>query len=341
MLRTQNVVRISLLRHSSGGGFFPERTMSAAASPPVKRPKLNPRDEARVRDLSQRVITALAQGDRRPHMKRSERDRRGMAEENRLREVVENPDSYLPPPPITNTPELSVPSYGMEFTDNSSLPGIPKYVYSDAMMDIQPGYLLECQKSGRSTIGVVLGFEQRYRSLHILCISANGGVFSCRNTDVSFSYPSFVSSDVISRAGLGEIPTSYVETAARIQIVKRIRQIERAVQIAMLRIVKRGSALYGMFKDPDPHKWGIMTLVDALRATFGRKADLQLHHALAMKEYLLAQSTPFIIQTFDMLRSRTYFVRPLAALENLQQVAEWIRNNDESIERFVRMASLS
>ena len=190
--------------------------------------------------------------------------------------------------------------------------------------------------------GVVLGFQQIERSLTAVILDPTGKIITTRLTDISFAYPSFVPIGLAAQAGLENIPETERRIAARVAILKKMRNLLAAASRASVDITQRGDLLYGAFASKEPNEWGRMTLDDALRFTFGAGKPLRIHHAIAMKTYLLENPAQFLVDAAvpSLLQSRTYFLRPKSSLQNLRTVSGWIDKRDKRVDLFVEKANM-
>src|SRR5258708_23449276 len=96
--------------------------------------------------------------------------------------------------------------------------------------------------------GVVIGFEQRRRELNVILLGADGLVHILRTSDLTFAYAGFVDDDVVTRTGLGYSPENEIQAAARIRIVKELREIESAVKQASATGLRKSTSLYSKFQ---------------------------------------------------------------------------------------------
>src|SRR5258708_2778236 len=186
--------------------------------------------------------------------------------------------------------------------------------------------------------GVVIGFEQRRRELNVILLGADGLVHILRTSDLTFAYAGFVDDDVVTRTGLGDSPENEIQAAARIRIVKGLREIESAVEHASATVLRKSAFLYAKVSRPNEEKWGIMTIEADIELVIGPTTEIRVMQVMALRGHILKSPNQFLIDAVDMLNSRSYYVRPLADVQNFEQVQEWIRKNDRSIRSFVEKA---
>ena len=147
---------------------------------------------------------------------------------------------------------------------------------------------------------------------------------------------------VAAQAGLENIPETEQQIAARVAILRKLRKLLAAASRASVDIMQRGDLLYGAFASRESSElWGRMTLDDALRFIFGAGKPLRMHHAIAMKTYLLENPEQFVVDAAvpSLLQSRTYFLRPKSSLQNLRIVSGWIDKRDTRIDSFIEKAN--
>jgi exoribonuclease-2 len=190
--------------------------------------------------------------------------------------------------------------------------------------------------------GVVLGFQQIERTLTAVVLDSTGKIITTRLTDISLAYSPFVPIGVAAQAGLQNIPETEQQIPARVAILKKLRKLLAAASRASVDVMQRGDLLYGAFASRESHEhWGRMTLDDALRFIFGAGKPLRMHHAIAMKTYLLENPEQFVVDAAvpSLLQSRTYFLRPKSSLQNLRTVSGWIDKRDTRIDSFIEKAN--
>ncbi|KAF8339762.1 uncharacterized protein EI90DRAFT_2990376 [Cantharellus anzutake] len=218
------------------------------------------------------------------------------------------------------------------------LENVPLYLPNQPVSDVRAGYLAEAHRNNGGYYGVVVGFEQRRRELNVVLLGADGLLHVLRTTDLTFAYARFIDQDLVSQTGLEDTPENEMQAAARIRIVKRVREIESAIEHASGTVLKRSASLYAKFRSTNKEKWGSMSIEDALTHVFGPRISIRVHHVLALRDHLLMNPIHFLIDTVDTLNSKSYYLRPYADVQNFEQVQEWIRNDNPNIRSFVEKA---
>src|SRR4051812_13122862 len=118
-------------------------------------------------------------------------------------------------------------------------------------------------------IAVILGMEYSDRKLQILSLTASGIAWLHLPADVMFYIPSIVTKDLVSRAGLDTVASDGTSVMARVELLKRLRDIEKKTDSAFAKISRTNLAsFYDQVSSPNPEQWSTITVSKAANIIF-------------------------------------------------------------------------
>ncbi|KAF9007565.1 hypothetical protein BDQ17DRAFT_1350897 [Cyathus striatus] len=150
---------------------------------------------------------------------------------------------------------------------------------------------------------------------------STGEIFKGLRSDVVFAIPSIASATLATRCGDDESSPSVIEINARVEVLRRIREIIRQVEERYRHVSKKGVGLYDRLRSDDPHEWSSVTLSEVARL-IDPKPDLLTIFAT---HQMLAQKSKYFKFHRDYLVCQEFLVRPLAEVEIFDKVAQWNR----------------
>lgn len=152
--------------------------------------------------------------------------------------------------------------------------------------------------------------------------------------DVMFSIPSFTPADLASRCGIQEISTSRVELQARIELLKRLRELDRAVEDAYNLVCQRAGDVYAAVRSPHPDQWASTTVSEVARLSAAKPDTITL---LATHKYLMSSPVHFLAHN-DYQNTHSFDVRPQSEVEIMETLQSWIRLPEGPVDSFALKA---
>ncbi|KAF9267920.1 RNB-domain-containing protein [Marasmius fiardii PR-910] len=198
----------------------------------------------------------------------------------------------------------------------------------------EPGTFVELRKSSATVIGVILGSQYSARSHEYVTLTSTGIVWEHTKDNVMFEVPNLVESDLISRCGMESAPANDSQHHARVEVLKRLRQLEIAVHEASHGITMLPSALYDIVKSPDPTKSAVIGAAEVTRLLFKKPAMVKVY---AVHKFLMTNSLYFVA-AYDYPVSKTFSVRPQEVVDRIRTIDAWVKLPDGPIHRFAEKA---
>ncbi|KAG6887457.1 hypothetical protein C0992_012199 [Termitomyces sp. T32_za158] len=195
---------------------------------------------------------------------------------------------------------------------------------------LPPGTFIETRRSEITAHGVVIGDAVLARRRKMISLMNTGEVWFPGPQDVLFAFPNFVPMNVIERCGLDRSPTSQVQINARIEILRRLRNMERKTDIVSNVISIKATNIYHKVKSRDPGSWSTTTLREAARFVAYKPKDMTL---FGLHKYLISNALYFVAdQNYEA--SRIIHVRPQDHVNNIKKITEWTRIPGGPIQSF-------
>ncbi|KAJ7455213.1 hypothetical protein B0H11DRAFT_1926104 [Mycena galericulata] len=197
-----------------------------------------------------------------------------------------------------------------------------------------PGTFVEVRRNELSTHGVVLGELYKDLRWHVVTLVSSGEVWDPLRDDVMFSVPALAPPDLAQRCSTVEIAVDAGQLNARIQVLQRIRQVERALEAAMTELMSRPTDIYSLVKSRDPDKWASTTVAEVARYFFKRPNLISL---FAAHKYLM-ERPQYFVANHSYRRTQSFDVRPASHVENMKTVRKWSHQEDGPLQAFARRA---
>ncbi|KII85182.1 hypothetical protein PLICRDRAFT_31956 [Plicaturopsis crispa FD-325 SS-3] len=203
-------------------------------------------------------------------------------------------------------------------------------------LSIEPGALVEIRRNETTTQGIVVGEEFAFQRWHVRTLTERGELWSHLRGDIMFAIPSFVSPDIVSRCGFEEIPQDATETAARVELVKRMNDFRKKLYAERCTVgIRAPSTLYQQLRHPDPQKWSKVT-VKEVADIINPGANHSIISIFAVHKLLMDASEQFVADTTKYRASQTFYVRPEADLKAIQAVAAMSREKSSYLKVFAQ-----
>ena len=152
---------------------------------------------------------------------------------------------------------------------------------------------------------------------------STGEVWVPNGSDITFAIPYIVPHALTIRCGSDLVPTSEGQQNARVELLKRIRLVERALEDKYHVVCASAHNLYEKLWNRDKDKWAITTVWEVACALHlkGEIANFAVH------KYLMNNPVHYIAET-DCITSKKFRVVPWAHFKDLERVEEWMRHKE-------------
>lgn len=155
--------------------------------------------------------------------------------------------------------------------------------------------------------------------------------------DVFFAIPNFAPLDLVERCGPDSMTKSQSEITARVQLVRRLRDFEKAVESTFNAVGRTITTLHGMVRSPDRDAWSQVTTVEATRLLDGRP-NAPIVTTFAVHKHLMHRSTEFVSHPSAHRSLHVFEVTPLSYLENMTAVRTLVRQGAGALASFASTA---
>lgn len=189
-----------------------------------------------------------------------------------------------------------------------------------------------------SAHGVVLYEHYAGRRWFVTSLSSSGEICAHVKTDIVFTYPGLADKNLTSRCGVDEITQRQTEIMARVEVLKRIRDLERRVENYYNTIGKTIHTLYPKVKSPDPDKWSRMSLFEAARLLLPIENPSPIA-LFAVHKQLLDLNKEFVVDG-SYQTTRSFSVRPQSHLDRIHAITEMSRLRNGPLDAFARRAQI-
>jgi exoribonuclease II len=135
-----------------------------------------------------------------------------------------------------------------------------------------------------------------------------------------FTIPFLVHRDAAIRCGMDQIATKKSEVLARVEVLKRIRDLERSVEHAYNVIGSINLSLYAHVKSPNPNEWSEITVTQAVPLLCPRADPASPTTILAVHKYLMMQPKYYVADPTNYAASQTFAVRPQSHIDEIEAI---------------------
>lgn len=188
-----------------------------------------------------------------------------------------------------------------------------------------------------SASGIVLGHALVDNRNYILSLSLSGDIITHYAADVFFEIPQMVPRDLAERAGIAPSPTRRTEISARVEILKRLRELEHRVAQSYCAIGSRNIALYPLVRSPSSNEWSTVTVSQAAKL-ISDPENMNHYNLLATHRYLMNHTVEFVPHFTSHRTVQVWDVRPHSHVNKLVVVRDLIHQSSPAIESFVSKA---
>ncbi|KAG6374369.1 mitochondrial exoribonuclease [Boletus reticuloceps] len=188
-----------------------------------------------------------------------------------------------------------------------------------------------------SASGIVLGHALVDNRNYILSLSLSGDILTHYVADVFFETPQMVPRNLAERAGITPSPTRKTEISARVEILRRLREVERQVAQSYCAIGSRNIALYPLVRSPTPNEWSTVTVPQAAKL-ISDPQRMDYYNLLATHRYLMNHTVEFVPHFNSHRTVQVWAVRPQSHVDKLAAVRDLIHQSSPAIDSFVSKA---
>ncbi|KAF8348811.1 hypothetical protein F5887DRAFT_947631 [Amanita rubescens] len=198
------------------------------------------------------------------------------------------------------------------------------------------GMFVELRRNEISTHGVIVGERSAAGRLFYPCLMSSGEIWTPNVNDIYFSLPPIAPSDLARRCGTDPIATNEGQQNARVQMLRRIRLVEKALENKYHVVSVNAHDLYEKLRHPDPHQWGETTVGEVTKTL-----KLQgLISEFAVHRFLMNNPINFVAEP-GYRASQKFKVVPEAHVKDLEAVEAWMRKEDGPLTKFVPEAHVN
>lgn len=194
--------------------------------------------------------------------------------------------------------------------------------------------LIVRRDSGPPTHGVILNMFTKGNHWYAATLTTTGAIYTLRVSDFTFVIPGFVSPDLSIRCRVDDEDSLDAHArAARLQVLKRARDFERAVEDVTNSLGTSIVNLYPQVRAESSDAWSRITTIEAARLLVPQPKS-PIMTLLAVQKHLLKRDLEFVAPLNFHRQDASFDVRPQSHAENLQVVKSWIREKSTVIDAF-------
>ena len=184
---------------------------------------------------------------------------------------------------------------------------------------------------------VVLGQTEGADSPRIITLASTGEIWMPSKDQIVFAIPGIVPTDVALRCGVSESGQTQKEVMARVEVLRRMRELEKLVARDQSRVAHRIDMIYPMVKAADPNRWSKVTVAKVVKLLEPYMKTSSITH-FAVHKHLTRLSHFYVMDYFDYRVSRSVDVRPAAHVEHISKISEMLRMKNGPIDAFAARA---
>ena len=152
-----------------------------------------------------------------------------------------------------------------------------------------------------------------------------------------FDLPSIVSQDLALRCGMQIYGENKVEINARVELLRRIRQLELAMAEVRNGLGRTLSSLYLKVRSPNPDEWTQITITEAAKI-IAPDAPLDFLTLFAVHKYMMDHPKEFVADSVQYRSTQTFHLRPKSHVDRLEKVLVFAHQEDGPIQAFAPRA---
>jgi hypothetical protein len=133
------------------------------------------------------------------------------------------------------------------------------------------------------------------------------------------------------RCGLEAYPDNNLQLNARIEVLKRLRVVQRHVELAVIGLSRQLPSIYDSLRSKDPDEWTEVTASEVANIIYKNPTATEMY---ATHKLLMDNPMKFLASN-QYTADETFRVRPLNGIKDLLQVQEWVREKAPALDQFI------
>ncbi|CAL1716462.1 unnamed protein product [Somion occarium] len=171
----------------------------------------------------------------------------------------------------------------------------------------------------------------------IISLTNTGEVIDHFAEDVHFSIPDYVDKDLITRCTIEFIAENEHQIAARVRALKKIRELERRIEVEFNRIAPLMNNAYDTFKSSNPSEWAHAT-TSQIATLVGPVESLSPVTIIAVHKHIMQRSVHFVANQSQFLATHLFWIRPQEQIDDLAVVEDMVHRKDPLLDAFAAKA---
>ncbi|RDB26126.1 Exoribonuclease II, mitochondrial [Hypsizygus marmoreus] len=196
------------------------------------------------------------------------------------------------------------------------------------------GTFVETRRNLVASHGVVIGEATYDRRRRLVMLTSDGEIWRPVREDVLFTIPALAPTDLCIRCGTDDVALNDTQIHARIEVLKRLREVEKDIDNAYNAVCQKNAKVYDTVKSVDPDKWSETTIAEVARIV---KSEPDIIAVFAIHKYLMSHPSQFVAHHAYTVNQR-FNVRPQSHIKELETIQGWLRRRDGPIQAFAEKA---
>jgi exoribonuclease II len=210
--------------------------------------------------------------------------------------------------------------------------------YEGKLQCIGYGFSLSCYcRNSAWTHGITLGEVAVNGQQKIASLSSTGELWLHLPHDVMFDLPSVVQQDLALRCGTEVYSENDIQHNARVELLKRIRQLESALAEVQTSLEREMGSIYYQIRSSNPDEWAQTTVTEIAKILAPDK-PLDFLTCFAIHKHVMRRYKEFVADPVAYRTSQMFYVRPISHVNRLRMIAATIHQIDSPVQAFARRA---
>ncbi|KAF7979166.1 hypothetical protein HWV62_43429 [Athelia sp. TMB] len=203
---------------------------------------------------------------------------------------------------------------------------------------VLPGTFVEVRRNNITTHGITIGDIFHGGKWMIYSLSSTGEMWSHLKDDIMVELPGAVPQELVSRCGDTQRAETPSQTNARVELLKRLRQMELDLVSVQVKLSNRISKLYPQVKAASPEEWEKVTLFEVAHLVCPERAP-DFITRFSLHKLLMDRPKEFLVDPYNYRASHTFHIRPQSHVDRLKIVSEYShQTQDNPVEAFAARA---
>ena len=156
-------------------------------------------------------------------------------------------------------------------------------------------------------------------------------------SDVMYLVPDFVEQGTVLRCGTDQVAANEREVHARIAVLKKIKDFEKAVENKMPYLGQRLAPSLKYLDDREPDAWAKITLRQVAQGVLNNSSPPPTS-LICLHKWLMSHPEKYMADPTNYLQSQTFAVRPVREQRDIEFAVRAIHRNDPCVADFVEKA---